>query len=253
MRAAVYRGVDRVEVEELPVPEIGAGEILVRVHTCGVCGTDLKKIHHGLVPPPRVFGHETAGMVAAVSAGETEWRVGDRVVVQHHVPCGDCFYCRRRLYASCPGYARTGVTPASSRRAEASRNTSGCCRSSAAASSASPTTSPLKKRASGAAEHGPQGRADGGRGGRRARAGDRAGTDRAAVHAGTGGRGALGGGDDLLPFRREMARSLGAEAVDPEETDVAALCRERTRAGERTWRWWRWRANARSSRMRSVR
>jgi L-iditol 2-dehydrogenase len=110
MQAAVYRGVDRVEPEQLPVPEIGPGEMLVRVHTCGVCGTDLKKIHHGLVAPPRVFGHEIAGRVAAVAPGEAEWRVGDRVVVQHHVPCGDCFYCRRNLYASCPIYKRTGLT-----------------------------------------------------------------------------------------------------------------------------------------------
>src|SRR5688500_12164504 len=110
MKAAVYRGVDRVEIEEVPVPELGPGEMLVRVHTCGVCGTDLKKIHYGLVSPPRIFGHESAGTVAAVSPGEREWRAGDGVVVQHHVPCGDCFYCRRRLYASCPGYKRTGLT-----------------------------------------------------------------------------------------------------------------------------------------------
>lgn len=110
MKAAVYRGPDRVVVEELPVPEIGPGEILVRVHTCGVCGTDLKKIHYGLAEAPRVFGHETAGTVAAVAPGETEWQVGDRVVVQHHVPCGNCFYCARCLYANCPTYKRTGIT-----------------------------------------------------------------------------------------------------------------------------------------------
>jgi L-iditol 2-dehydrogenase len=110
MRAAVYRGIDRVEVEDVPVPEIGPGELLVKVHACGVCGTDLKKIHYGLVEPPRIFGHETAGTVAAVSEDEQDWVVGNRVIAQHHVPCGDCFYCERRLYANCPGYKRTGVT-----------------------------------------------------------------------------------------------------------------------------------------------
>lgn len=110
MNAAVYRGVDRVEVERLPVPTLAPGEILIRVHTCGVCGTDLKKIHLGLVDPPRVFGHEISGTVAAVADGETEWRVGERVVVQHHVPCRDCFYCEQKLYSSCPGYKRTGLT-----------------------------------------------------------------------------------------------------------------------------------------------
>ena len=71
MRAAVYRGIDRVEVEQVPIPEIGSGEVLVRVAVCGVCGTDLKKIHLGLTPPPRIFGHETAGTIAAIGAGVT--------------------------------------------------------------------------------------------------------------------------------------------------------------------------------------
>jgi L-iditol 2-dehydrogenase len=110
LKAAVYRSPNLVRVEDLPIPEIGEGEILVRVHTCGVCGTDLKKIHHGLVDPPRVFGHEIAGTVAAVAPGEREWTLGDRVVVHHHVPCGDCFYCARRLYAHCPGYKLTATT-----------------------------------------------------------------------------------------------------------------------------------------------
>lgn len=112
MRAAVYRGLDDVRVERVPMPEIGPGEVLVRVEVCGVCGTDLKKIHLGLVPPPRIFGHETAGTIAAVGAGVVDWKVGDRVVVHHHVPClrDDCFYCRRRVFAQCPVYKKTGTT-----------------------------------------------------------------------------------------------------------------------------------------------
>ena len=112
MRAAVYRGVNRIEVETVAIPEIGWGEVLIRVHSCGVCGTDLKKVHHGLVPPPRIFGHETAGTIAVVGKGVTDWKVGDRVVINHHVPClrDDCFYCRRRAFAQCPVYKRTGTT-----------------------------------------------------------------------------------------------------------------------------------------------
>ncbi len=61
MTAAVYRGQNDVRMETVPVPEIGPGEVLVRVHTCGICGTDLKKIATGSHSAPRIFGHETAG------------------------------------------------------------------------------------------------------------------------------------------------------------------------------------------------
>lgn len=112
MRAGVYRGIDRVEVEQVPIPEIGPRDVLVRVAVCGVCGTDLKKIHLGLTPPPRIFGHETAGTIAAIGGQVTDWRVGDRVVLNHHVPClrPDCFFCARRAFAQCPVYKRTGTT-----------------------------------------------------------------------------------------------------------------------------------------------
>src|SRR5215470_14252944 len=66
MLAAVYRGMNDIRLETVPVPEIGEGEILVRVHTCGVCGTDLKKIATGSHSAPRIFGHETSGTIAAV-------------------------------------------------------------------------------------------------------------------------------------------------------------------------------------------
>ncbi len=88
MQAAVFRGVDEVRCEQVPVPEIGAGEVLVRIDTCGVCGTDLKKIHTESHPAPRVFGHEMAGTVAAVGGGVTHFAVGDRVMAFHHIPCG---------------------------------------------------------------------------------------------------------------------------------------------------------------------
>jgi L-iditol 2-dehydrogenase len=110
MQAAVYRGRGHVSVEEIPTPQIGPGEMLVRVESCGICHTDLKKVQYDLLPPPRVYGHETAGVVAAVGDGVASYRKGDRVVVFHHIPCGDCFYCARKLYAQCPVYKRVGVT-----------------------------------------------------------------------------------------------------------------------------------------------
>ncbi len=110
MHAAVYKGAGRVAVETVPVPQIGPGELLVRVESCGICHTDLKKIQHDLLPAPRVFGHETAGVVVRTGAGVDKFVPGDRVSVFHHIPCRDCFYCRRQLYAQCAGYKKVGVT-----------------------------------------------------------------------------------------------------------------------------------------------
>src|SRR5208337_2367372 len=91
MTAAVYHGVNDVRLETVPVPAIGAGEILVRVHTCGICGTDLKKIATGSHSAPRIFGHETTGVVVAAGENVTEFRIGDRVMVFHRIPDGVLF------------------------------------------------------------------------------------------------------------------------------------------------------------------
>jgi L-iditol 2-dehydrogenase len=110
MQAAVYRGKDDVRLETVAVPEIGAGELLVRIHTCGICGTDLKKISTGSHSAPRIFGHEMAGQVAAIGAGVKNFAVGDRVMVFHHIPCGECYYCRKKVFAQCPVYKKVGAT-----------------------------------------------------------------------------------------------------------------------------------------------
>jgi L-iditol 2-dehydrogenase len=110
MRAAVYVGQQRVEVQTVPTPEIGPGEVLLRVETCGICHTDLKKIEYDLLPGPRIYGHETAGVVAAVGKGVTKFQPGDRVIAFHHIPCKNCFYCERRLYAQCAVYKKVGIT-----------------------------------------------------------------------------------------------------------------------------------------------
>jgi L-iditol 2-dehydrogenase len=110
MQAVVYHGINDVRMEEVPVPEIGPGEILVRVHTCGICGTDLKKIATGSHSAPRIFGHETAGVVAKVGEGVRKFSVGDRVLVFHHIPCGECYYCRHKTFAQCATYKKVGCT-----------------------------------------------------------------------------------------------------------------------------------------------
>jgi L-iditol 2-dehydrogenase len=110
MQAAVYRGKDDVRLETVAVPEIGAGELLVQIHTCGICGTDLKKISTGSHSAPRIFGHEMAGQVAAIGDGVKNFAVGDRVMVFHHIPCGECYYCRKKVFAQCPIYKKVGAT-----------------------------------------------------------------------------------------------------------------------------------------------
>lgn len=110
MQAAVYTGSSTVSVQTVPTPKIGPGELLVRVETCGICHTDLKKIEYNLLAPPRIFGHETAGVVVDAGSGVRGFEPGDRVIVFHHIPCLECFYCRHQLYAQCPVYKKVGVT-----------------------------------------------------------------------------------------------------------------------------------------------
>lgn len=110
MRAVVYRGVNDMRVETVPVPRVGPGELLVKIATCGICGTDLKKIHTGSHSAPRIFGHEMAGVIAAVGEGVSQYEVGERVMVFHHVPCSECYYCSKGTPTQCPLYKKVGVT-----------------------------------------------------------------------------------------------------------------------------------------------
>jgi L-iditol 2-dehydrogenase len=118
MRAAVYRGPNNICIETVPVPRIGRNELLIKVAACGVCPTDIKKIQYGTVPPPRIFGHETAGTIVTIGGGArggasvlaSRLRIDDRVALHHHVPCMDCHFCRHHAFAQCAQYKRTGIT-----------------------------------------------------------------------------------------------------------------------------------------------
>src|ERR1017187_3811253 len=110
MQAVVYRGVNDLRLETVPVPRIGLDELLVRVAVCGVCPTDIKKIQYGTVPPPRIFGHETAGTIVRTGARVRRFKVGERVALHHHVPCLECHACRHHAFAQCAQYKRTGIT-----------------------------------------------------------------------------------------------------------------------------------------------
>jgi L-iditol 2-dehydrogenase len=110
MQAGVYRDKGVVRVEEVPVPEVGDGEVLIKVAACGICGTDIKKIFQRYVEPPQILGHELAGTVVAVGRSVTRWTLGDRVMSFHHTPCARCFYCEKRLFSQCQQYKTTGLT-----------------------------------------------------------------------------------------------------------------------------------------------
>ncbi|MBU7010399.1 MAG: alcohol dehydrogenase catalytic domain-containing protein [Theionarchaea archaeon] len=111
MRAAVYYGVKDFRVEELPVPEIGVHEALVKVEACGICGTDVHKAVHKTVEPPIVLGHEVAGDVVDIGKNVQKFQVGDSVVVPHHTPCFACFYCHHGHPTLCEQYTKTNIDP----------------------------------------------------------------------------------------------------------------------------------------------
>src|SRR5215469_9879411 len=90
MKAIVYRGPNDLRLETIPVPKLNRSELLIKVAVCGVCPTDIKKIHYGTVPPPRIFGHETSGTIVKLRGPFPKrgvFHVGDRVALHHHVPC----------------------------------------------------------------------------------------------------------------------------------------------------------------------
>ncbi|NPV69236.1 MAG: alcohol dehydrogenase catalytic domain-containing protein [Firmicutes bacterium] len=103
MKALVFRGVNDARVEEVAVPQAGAGEILVKVDSCSVCGTDVRTYRHGhpRIRGPRVIGHEFSGTVAGAGPGVHSFREGDRVMVVPGISCGRCYLCQKGLQNLC--------------------------------------------------------------------------------------------------------------------------------------------------------
>ncbi len=111
MIASVYRGDGKLVAEEWPRPTIGAGEVLLRVLGCGLCGSDIAKIVDPSTPAPLVLGHEVVGEIVTLGPGVTDCAIGDRVVAAHHVPCGDCHYCRRGSESMCHAFKASNLDP----------------------------------------------------------------------------------------------------------------------------------------------
>jgi (R,R)-butanediol dehydrogenase/meso-butanediol dehydrogenase/diacetyl reductase len=110
MKAAVFRGIGQIKVVDMPRPEPDAGEVLIRVGYCGICGSDLEAFHTGMYEPGLVIGHEFAGTIVELGAGVADWRVGDRVVVNDAIPCGECSCCREGRLDACQSLTMIGVS-----------------------------------------------------------------------------------------------------------------------------------------------
>jgi L-iditol 2-dehydrogenase len=105
VKASVFYGPRDLRLEDVPIPKIGAGELLVKVSVCGVCGTDVKTVlrGHPLIKPPTVLGHEIAGKVVEVGGDVVGRKIGERVVVAPYVPDNTCYYCLHGQYTLCAG------------------------------------------------------------------------------------------------------------------------------------------------------
>jgi 2-desacetyl-2-hydroxyethyl bacteriochlorophyllide A dehydrogenase len=102
MKAALLKNVRELVVDDVPLPAVGADEVLVKVVTCGICGTDLHLYKNGALNPNQKMGHESAGTIADVGADVKGFRVGERVAVLGRIPCGQCHWCKRGRHHICP-------------------------------------------------------------------------------------------------------------------------------------------------------
>jgi L-iditol 2-dehydrogenase len=110
MRVAMYYNNHDVRLEEMPVPQIGLGELLVRVEASGICGSDVMEWDR-ITKAPLVLGHEIAGVIVDVGEGVEDFKKGDRITAAHHVPCNTCYYCRSGHHTVCDTLRRTKFDP----------------------------------------------------------------------------------------------------------------------------------------------
>jgi L-iditol 2-dehydrogenase len=110
VNAVIYHLYDDIRIENVSVPSISETELLVRVHGCGLCGSDVLKIMQQ-APPPVVLGHELTGTIVERGKAVSTFEVGQRVIVAHHVPCGECHYCRHQNYSMCAHFKASNIDP----------------------------------------------------------------------------------------------------------------------------------------------
>jgi L-iditol 2-dehydrogenase len=110
VKAVIYHSHDDIRIENCPVPSILETELLVLVQGCGLCGSDIIKITQQ-APPPVVLGHELTGTIVERGKAVSNFEVGQRVIVAHHVPCGKCHYCRHQNYSMCAEFKASNIDP----------------------------------------------------------------------------------------------------------------------------------------------
>jgi L-iditol 2-dehydrogenase len=110
VKAVIYYAFDDIRIEDRHIPTISDTELLVKIHGCGLCGSDIIKIVQQ-VPPPVVLGHELSGTIVERGRAVSNFEVGQRVIVSHHVPCGECHYCLHQNYSMCATFKASNVDP----------------------------------------------------------------------------------------------------------------------------------------------
>lgn len=110
MQVAMYYSNNDLRIEEMPKPKIAAGEILMEVRASGICGTDVLEWYR-LKKTPLILGHEVSGVIAEVGEGVRGYKVGDRIVAAHHVPCNSCHYCLSGHHTVCETLRKTNFKP----------------------------------------------------------------------------------------------------------------------------------------------
>ncbi len=111
MKAAIVKDTAKISVDDVSKPTLGNGDILVRMESCGICGSDLEKVFGKYGQPSMRLGHEPAGVIIDVGTSVSEFKKGDRVFTHHHVPCYDCHYCKHGFETMCPKYYETNLSP----------------------------------------------------------------------------------------------------------------------------------------------
>lgn len=111
MKVSAFQSDGLLRIEEREIPKIGPGEILLKVRACGLCGTDILKVQKKSLPVGTVLGHEVAGLVVRAGLEVKNFKEGERVVVAHHVPCGNCHFCRHENESMCAQFKKTNLDP----------------------------------------------------------------------------------------------------------------------------------------------